>query len=265
MSYRITEKPDGTILVERILDDLNLATFSFDAKKLGSETGTLGSKLAQAFHDIADDDVTMLELLGNNLGSKTGAELAQAFACIPDNITMLGLSSTNLGLKTGVELAQALAGIPPGITTLDLTGNHFNPEQLKVIGEWIAKHEGIKQIDGLDDIGIQCALIPGDVTMLDFSGNDFRPEELDVINDWVKSHPKITRVDGVNDSNIQKSLTKNKSLFQISPPVVVGTFLGLRAQGNVENSADEQEVIAGTGYINQAISPRHAHHSHRGR
>jgi Leucine Rich repeat len=88
---------------------------------LGSKTG---AELAQAFAAIPIG-VTTLDLSGNNLGNKTGAELAQAFAAIPIGVTTLDLSGNALNNKTGAELAQAFAAIPIGVTTLDLSGNNL--------------------------------------------------------------------------------------------------------------------------------------------
>ncbi|MDF1683468.1 MAG: hypothetical protein P1U36_02310 [Legionellaceae bacterium] len=89
---------------------------------LGRKTG---AELAEAFAGIPAG-VTSLNLSDNDLGRKTGAELAEAFAGIPAGVTSLYLIWNGLGDKTGAELAVAFAGIPAGVTSLDLSENNLS-------------------------------------------------------------------------------------------------------------------------------------------
>ena len=70
--------------------------------------------------------VTSLDLSSNNLGSKTGAELAKIFVAIPAGVTSLNLSINQLYNKTGAELAQAFTVIPARVTSLNLRYNHLH-------------------------------------------------------------------------------------------------------------------------------------------
>ena len=83
-----------------------------------------GAELAQAFAAIPAG-VTSLDLRYNHLYNKTGAELAEAFGAIPAGVASLDLSDNGLDNKSGAELAQAFAAIPAGVTSLDLSGNYL--------------------------------------------------------------------------------------------------------------------------------------------
>jgi hypothetical protein len=89
--------------------------------ELGEKTG---AELAQAFASIPAG-VTSLDLFRNSLGTKTGADLAQAFAAIPASVSSLNLRENRLGEKTGAELTQAFAAIPAGVSSLDLRLNEL--------------------------------------------------------------------------------------------------------------------------------------------
>jgi hypothetical protein len=69
--------------------------------------------------------VTALDLTMNNLGQRTGDDLALAFAAIPPGVTTLNLSRNGLDQKTGAELAAILASIPPHVKEINLQGNNL--------------------------------------------------------------------------------------------------------------------------------------------
>jgi hypothetical protein len=97
--------------------------------------------------------VTTLDLSYNNLGNKTGAELAQAFAAIPASVTTLDLHGNSLDNKTGAELAQAFAAIP--ITVGDLKNHGIDMavfESFEHPISWMAKAKRLLELDRTPEV-----------------------------------------------------------------------------------------------------------------
>ena len=82
--------------------------------------------------------MTSLNLSGNDLYKKTGAELAEAFAGIPTAVTSLDLSRNSLGYQLAPELKLVLGAIPPTVISLDLSDNSLEHKTVPELAEALA-------------------------------------------------------------------------------------------------------------------------------
>ena len=71
------------------------------------------------------ESVSSLDLRGNNLGNKSGAELEAMLKALPLSVTSLNLRGNNLGNKSEVELEAMLKALPLSVTSLNLSGNNL--------------------------------------------------------------------------------------------------------------------------------------------
>jgi Ran GTPase-activating protein (RanGAP) involved in mRNA processing and transport len=121
----------------------------FSENDLGSKTG---DELA-AFLDAISSSLTFLNLSDNYLGGLPGSDLAKVLNAIHKGVRILDLSWNNLYSKGGIKLAEAFRCLS-GLISLNLSGNHF-------CGKYI------------DELIAIFSAIPTSVRQLDLSWNNF--------------------------------------------------------------------------------------------
>ena len=87
--------------------------------------------------------MTSLDLRGNDLHLKTGAELAEAFAAIPGNIREITLSIGDVSERSHEELDQigrALSNRIMGVRFIDNDGNFVENKKTKLLNSHIGTH-----------------------------------------------------------------------------------------------------------------------------
>lgn len=171
-------------------------------------------KLESIFKSLCKTNLKIINLYGNNLGSKNGKGLITMITALPKSIHLLKLNNNDLVQLTGEELKSFLENLPENISHLQLNHNQLGiksaqelievfqaiPQQIKHI-EFVKNQLSNKTAIELANIFKQT---PASLKILSLGENQFSNFSIDELKHIFQSFPQTLKELDLNKNGFER-------------------------------------------------------------
>ena len=185
-------------------------------------------KLESIFKSLCKTNLKIINLYGNNLGSKNAEGLISLITALPKSIHRLKLNNNDLVQLTGQELKKFLENLPENITHLQLNDNQFgikSAEELievfQSIPPQIKKIEFVKnQLSNktASELALIFQAIPPTLKKLSLGENQFSNFSIEEATHIFRSFPKTLKELDLNKNGFERYTQKDIDTLFLSLP-----------------------------------------------